>query len=252
VGIGFHTFLWRYSKDSSGSQGSDCGWVDCVRWTPAHQNYEASLSDALDTTLGVMYGGNGGFGRTTADSYNGGDSAVSGATGYYQSSTMEVDVNGPGSGSFYWKVSSEESCDYLEFYIDGVRQDRISGEVDWSEKTFTVTGSGPHVLIWQYIKDGSGDEGDDCGYVDWLQWTASGPPDWTEVEYTYDPSGRRIAKTFDSVVTNKYGAACPELVEGTVTASSPRKPALSLPNGTATTCSSASSSRGPGSISRSR
>jgi len=31
-----------------------------------------------------------------------------------------------GRVSFYWRVSSEEDYDSLEFYIDDVRQDRIS------------------------------------------------------------------------------------------------------------------------------
>jgi hypothetical protein len=39
--------------------------------------------------------------------------------------------------SFYWKVSSE-SGDYLKFYIDGVCQDRITGEVDWTQKSYPV------------------------------------------------------------------------------------------------------------------
>jgi len=36
--------------------------------------------------------------------------------------------------------------------------------------------------------------------------------DWDEIEYTYDPSGRRIEKNVDGTVT-KYLAACPELAE---------------------------------------
>jgi len=32
-GSGTHTIRWRYTKDSSGSEGSDCLWVDHVRWT---------------------------------------------------------------------------------------------------------------------------------------------------------------------------------------------------------------------------
>jgi YD repeat-containing protein len=30
---GPHTLKWRYSKGSSGSSGSDCAWVDYVRWS---------------------------------------------------------------------------------------------------------------------------------------------------------------------------------------------------------------------------
>ena len=33
---GEHTVVWTYSKDSSVSYGSDCGWVTDVTWTPYH------------------------------------------------------------------------------------------------------------------------------------------------------------------------------------------------------------------------
>jgi hypothetical protein len=32
---GSHTIEWKYSKDGSCSDGSDCGWIDNVSWTPA-------------------------------------------------------------------------------------------------------------------------------------------------------------------------------------------------------------------------
>ena len=109
--------------------------------------------------------------------------------------------------SLYWQASSEADYDWLGFYIDGVRQDRISGRVDWQLKSYSVTGTGTHSLLWQYVKDSSGEDGDDGGWVDYLQWTPSSgalTPAWETVEYTYDPSGRRIAKTFDGVLTNQY------------------------------------------------
>jgi len=34
-GTGSHTLRWRYVKDSSSLDGSDCGWVDCLTWTPS-------------------------------------------------------------------------------------------------------------------------------------------------------------------------------------------------------------------------
>ena len=46
----------------------------------------------------------------------------------------------------------------------------------------------------------------DRGYVDYLQWTGDALPessDWAEIEYTYDPTGRRIEKDVDGAVT-KY------------------------------------------------
>jgi hypothetical protein len=65
---------------------------------------------------------------------------------------MEVWVQGAGTVSFFWRGSSEEDFDYLEFYVDGVRKDRISGSVDWQLKSYSVTGTGTHSLLWQYTK----------------------------------------------------------------------------------------------------
>jgi RHS repeat-associated protein len=34
-GAGVHTIRWKFIKDSSGSSGSDCLWIDRIRWTGA-------------------------------------------------------------------------------------------------------------------------------------------------------------------------------------------------------------------------
>ena len=72
--------------------------------------------------------------------------------------------------TFDWKCSCEpirkgKMRDYLSFSIDGVQQDAICGEVDWTNCTFYVEGDGEHVLCWTYQKDASGSEGEDCGWV---------------------------------------------------------------------------------------
>ena len=43
----------------------------------------------------------------------------------------------------------------MEFFIDGVRQARISGTTDWQGQSYTITGSGTHTLKWRYTKNGS-------------------------------------------------------------------------------------------------
>ena len=79
-------------------------------------------------------------------------------------------VTGPGRLTFWWKVSSEATHDYLEFYINGVLQSgRISGEVDWQEIAFDLAG-GSKVLRWRYFKDGAANAGQDRGWVDELQF----------------------------------------------------------------------------------
>jgi RHS repeat-associated protein len=139
----------------------------------------------------------------------GGDSAESGPVYDEQSAVMEAVGYGAGTVSFYWKVSSEEDCDYLEFYIDDELQDSVSGEVDWVQKQYNVSGSGAHVFRWQYVKDYSDADGEDRAWVDYLQWTGAGEPpeqsgDWETVTYVYDPAGRRIAKAIDGDVAVRY------------------------------------------------
>jgi hypothetical protein len=69
-------------------------------------------------------------------------------------------------------VSSEDGEDYVRFYINGVGQDAISGEVDWTQDTFDVS-TGDR-LRWEYGKDDSVSEGFDAGWLDEVQYTASG------------------------------------------------------------------------------
>ena len=41
--------------------------------------------------------------------------------------------------------------------LDGVLQDRISGEVGWQQKSHPLGGDGTHALVWLYSKDSSSD-----------------------------------------------------------------------------------------------
>ncbi len=58
--------------------------------------------------------------------------------------------------------------------LDGVLQDRISGEVGWQQKSYPLGGDGTHALVWVYSKDSGSESGSDRGWVDYLQWTPSG------------------------------------------------------------------------------
>ncbi|HNY76843.1 MAG: hypothetical protein RBS72_00855 [Sedimentisphaerales bacterium] len=95
--------------------------------------------------------------------------------------------------------------------LDGVLQDRISGEVGWQQRSYPLGGDGTHALVWVYSKDGSSESGSDRGWVDYLQWTPGGggggssTTDWQQITYTYDPSGRRIAKDVDGVGHSSRG-----------------------------------------------
>ncbi|MBI3043895.1 MAG: choice-of-anchor D domain-containing protein [Betaproteobacteria bacterium] len=130
-----------------------------------------SLAEAVDNpALAFASGGNAAWFGQTGVSVSGGDAARSGLLDHLQSAYLETTVTGPGTVSFQWKVSSEPNFDVLRFYIDGVEFASISGEVDWTAKTYSP-GAGSHALRWTYSKDGSISSGSDAGWVDAVTFT---------------------------------------------------------------------------------
>ncbi|MCB1689558.1 MAG: M36 family metallopeptidase [Halioglobus sp.] len=127
-----------------------------------------TVSDSNDT--GLVWSEDGGWlgEESASESHDGVDYARSKDISDSQSTSMETTVTGPGTVSFWWKVSSEQGYDYLRFYLDNFQQPgavQISGEVDWQLKTVPVP-AGTHTLRWTYYKDGSESDGADQGLVD--------------------------------------------------------------------------------------
>ena len=107
----------------------------------------------------------------TSETHDGVDAAQSGAITDSQFSWLDSSVVGPGILTFWWKVSSEQDYDFLEFYVDGVRQPgSISGEVDWQKRTNNLP-AGSHTLRWRYVKDISDTFGQDAGWLDEVHFT---------------------------------------------------------------------------------
>ncbi len=113
----------------------------------------------------------------SSDVYEASYSAKSGGVTDDQESVLSVDimVDEAGELSFYKKVSSESGYDYLEFYIDGTKEDSWSGEIDWSPESYTLS-EGSHTLRWNYTKDGSVSNGSDCAWIDYITFPKLVPP----------------------------------------------------------------------------
>lgn len=125
-----------------------------------------TLGEGLDAPqLTWSTGGNAPWTAQTSVTHDGTDAAQSGAISHTQETWLQTSVVGPGPLSFWWKVSSESGCDYLEFYTNSVRVTRISGEVAWQQVNCTL-GAGTHTLRWLYMKDSSVSSGQDRGWVD--------------------------------------------------------------------------------------
>ena len=155
------------------------------------------LCDALDVDCDLWEFETGGdaewYGQTVV-TYDGVDAAQSGAIGNNQETWMETVVHTPGDIRFWWKVSSEEGFAPLEFYVNGVLIDSISGDVDWHEVTVTLDADDPDyldtgafVLRWSYVKDRAYPVGADCGWVDQLSFA---PADYLMV----NPSAPQVVE----------------------------------------------------------
>ena len=87
--------------------------------------------------------------------------------------SLTMDVAADGEISFWKKVSSESSYDYLRFYINGQSQAEWSGTEDWTEETFDVS-AGEVTFEWKYEKDGSVSSNSDCGWIDMITFPGGG------------------------------------------------------------------------------
>ena len=105
----------------------------------------------------------------STNSYDGDFSAKSGDITHNETSLLTFNYTSSDYGhfTFFSSVSSEYNYDFLSFYIDGVLQDRWSGERPWEEHTFNIL-PGRHVYGWRYSKDYSVDGGFDAAWVDYI------------------------------------------------------------------------------------
>jgi hypothetical protein len=101
--------------------------------------------------------------------YEGNYSARSGDVNDSQSSEIWItlEVTAAGDISFYRRVSSEAGYDYLEFYIDNIKQGSWAGDIPWEEVSYPVT-EGMHTFMWKYVKDVYVSSGSDCAWIDYI------------------------------------------------------------------------------------
>jgi len=141
--------------------------------------YETSWGFAMDTPeLQWRTGGDALWFMQSAVTREKPCAAQSGAIGNSQSSWIETTVSGPGTLSFWWKVSSEwdePGGDWLVLSTNGVNVARISGEAGWAQIMLEITGDKTHVC-WTYIKDKAFFEGSDCGWLEGVVWTPKVEP----------------------------------------------------------------------------
>ena len=165
---GNHQLRWRYADGGCFSSSPNANWVDQVSFVP-----DAPVVPPGTITNFVTVGDTLWFQEMT-NTHSGVSAWQSGVLGDSQSNSLQTTIIGPGTGSFWWSVSSEYGLDYLYFLVDGVPQAALSGEEGWQQYNFAVIG-GSHTLELLYIKNDSLSSGYDAGWVDEFQFTPSAP-----------------------------------------------------------------------------
>ncbi|MDF1860946.1 MAG: M36 family metallopeptidase [Verrucomicrobiales bacterium] len=129
---------------------------------------ENSLQTALDIGEITIFSSLTPWSLQTEVTHDGTDAAQSGPVTHNEASTMQMEIQGPETIFFWWKVSSEENYDYLRFSVEGEVIDEIHGEVDWRQVRYDLPEDKSYTVRWDYDKDGSVDIGTDAGWVDKL------------------------------------------------------------------------------------
>jgi len=108
---------------------------------------------------------------TESSSYDGNISARSGIISHDQSSSLVIRTEYTQADSirFLYKVSSEESYDFLIFKLNGEEVFRKSGEIDWEKRTVAVP-AGYNKMEWIFSMDKSKDGGRNCAWIDLIDF----------------------------------------------------------------------------------
>ena len=163
------------------------------------------FSDAIEQYSPVNMTGDADWIAQIKNTYDGEDAAESGSISGDQSSNFSISKNTT-RVSFWYKVSSEDYYDFFEFYIDGTRRIRESGEVGWGYFSENSLSNTNHTFEWRYAKDASGIKGADRAWVDqvsfdqdggYLEWSSNNN---TSEDGTLDSDGDGIIDLVEYLV----------------------------------------------------
>ncbi|HEY5909940.1 MAG TPA: hypothetical protein VJA21_04980 [Verrucomicrobiae bacterium] len=134
------------------------------------------LNEALDTPgLGWSYSGYPTWICETNVTADGEDAAQSPQLAYRGSAQISTTIRQPCAVFFWWKVSSQTNGGLLAFNANG-QTVRISGEVDWQQRSFALTNTLFNPVTWTYTNGSSVTAGQNCGWLDQVSFGAPVAP----------------------------------------------------------------------------
>ncbi|MFH1969399.1 MAG: M4 family metallopeptidase [Verrucomicrobiota bacterium] len=187
----------------SAAQDLNSAWTSSVAWAGDQVGYGSYTTADLGTALNATYltwyiGGHQNWFAESDTTHDDVLAAQSGPISHCEQSRLQTTVTGPGTLSFWWKVSSEADYDYLRFF-DGTNElSRISGEADWALYSVSL-GSGTHTNTWNYTKDEAVVSGSDAGWVDQVAWAPVWTPTVPAISSTKGDYADRIRITWSAI-----------------------------------------------------
>ena len=166
---GGYVFRWEYVKDSSAHRGMDKAMVSNIKYTGTMNN-SWTLEDVLSSTITFYESFNWWDGFSPYDIGN--RTVAVSRNSYYEDSCAEL----------YGYALNTQAHDklYFEYYISAESSDRFNLYVDnqlvytapadmyggWNSYQYFFETGGDHVIVWEYIKDGSVNAGEDILMLD--------------------------------------------------------------------------------------
>ena len=141
-------------------------WLD-RQW---YEGYEAiDLDLAMNADGGNLHfetEGSYPFIGTAVDGRLAGMSGNAGADSTGSSVSLTLNMYAGETLSFEYRVSSEQNYDKFKFSVNGTKKFEYSGEIAWTDYTFTASADGSYTFIWEFTKDYSVASGSDCAWID--------------------------------------------------------------------------------------
>ncbi|MFN0032780.1 MAG: C25 family cysteine peptidase [Flavobacteriales bacterium] len=146
---------------SSDFYGSDCEIAKTMNQVV--EDWESGTT----TTFNWTYEDDADWFSTSLLPYEGDYCMQSGNITEGETTTLKITIQVIEAGQigFSYRVSSEASYDFLQFRIGNTTMGEWSGDVPWSEASYTI-GTGTKVLRWRYDKDPWVSSGSDAAWVD--------------------------------------------------------------------------------------
>jgi len=112
----------------------------------------SDLGEAVDAPeFDWTTGGEADWFAQTDETSDGEDAAQSGPIADFESSWIEVEINGPGILSFSWGIFADE-FDYLEVELNGYSENQIDGNWGWDFSDVFLD-PGPNTIRWTFYND---------------------------------------------------------------------------------------------------